>query len=179
MMSNVKINKNDEYNTPEYAVYPLLEYLDDNSHIWCPFDKEDSAFVRVFKKHGHRISCNHISELGGNFFQLDTNPTIDYIISNPPYSQKYEVLKKLFEMNTPFAMLVGTAGLFESKKRFEMFKNNKFEVMYFDKRIAYINPETKLPEKSPPFGSVYICHDILPEQIMFKTLNKEDIPNKE
>lgn len=36
-----------------------------------------------------------------------------------------------------FAMLVGVSGLFESKRRFNLFKNNNFEIMYFDKRISY------------------------------------------
>ena len=55
-------------------------------------------------------------------------PECDYIISNPPYSAKTEVLQRLFEIRKPFAMLVGVVGLFESQKRFEMFKNNKFEI---------------------------------------------------
>lgn len=33
-------------------------------------------------------------------------PDCDYIISNPPYSLKGEVLKQLYEIGKPFAMLV-------------------------------------------------------------------------
>ena len=44
-----KLSINDEYYTPEYAVLPLLEFLDPfrGKTIWCPFDKEDSEYVKV------------------------------------------------------------------------------------------------------------------------------------
>lgn len=37
--------KNDECETQEYAVLPILEYLSTDKIVWCPFDKEDSAFT--------------------------------------------------------------------------------------------------------------------------------------
>ena len=40
--------------TPRYAVDPLFEFLTDKSKIiWCPFDKEWSAFVQVLRGGGH------------------------------------------------------------------------------------------------------------------------------
>ena len=61
-------------------------------------------------------------------------------------------------------MLVGAVGLFESQHRFNMFKNNKFEIMYFNKRVSYYtNYEEEKPSSHPPFSSVYICHDFLPQ----------------
>ena len=36
-------NKNDEYCTPAYAVYPILKRLKKNSTVWCPFDKFESS----------------------------------------------------------------------------------------------------------------------------------------
>jgi hypothetical protein len=45
-------------------------------------------------------------------------PKCDYIISDPPYSIKTEVLQRLFKLNIPFATLVGVVGLFESQRRF-------------------------------------------------------------
>lgn len=70
-------------------------------------------------------------------------------------------------------MLVGIVGLFESKKRFEMFKNNKFEIMYMNKRIAYFKDFTEQkPSLNPPFSSVYITSQILPSQIVFEEVNK-------
>lgn len=86
---------------------------------------------------------------------------------------KTEVLQRLFEIGKPFAMLVGVVGLFESQRRFNLFSNNEFEVMYFDKRIAYFkNYIDEKPSLNPPFSSVYLCHKMLPKQIVFETVNK-------
>lgn len=43
-------NKNDEYYTPEYAIRPILKYINANSVIWCPFDTEKSLYVRLLSK---------------------------------------------------------------------------------------------------------------------------------
>lgn len=100
-------------------------------------------------------------------------PECDYIISNPPYSLKGEILARLFEIGKPFAMLVGVVGLFESQKRFNMFKNNEFEIMYMNKRVAYFkNYNEQKPSLNPPFSSVYICHKMLPKQIVFEEIDK-------
>ncbi|MFA5398259.1 MAG: hypothetical protein WC346_19765, partial [Methanogenium sp.] len=114
--------QNDEYYTPRYAVMPLLKYLKPNSIIWCPFDTENSQYVKVFNEFNHTVVYSHIDE-GDDFFNTICN--CDYIISNPPYSLKYEVLLRLYELNKPFAMLLGSHGIFEAK-RFKLFSQNNF-----------------------------------------------------
>ena len=169
-MDQVAGSGNDEFYTPLYAITPLLKYIRPQSKIWCPFDTSDSLFIKTFAEHGHVVVPTHLST-GQDFF--DTNIDCDYIISNPPYSLKAEVFNRLFELGKPFAMLVGVVGLFESKKRFEMFKNNSFEVMYFDKRISYFKSyDDQKPSLNPPFSSVYICSGMLPTQIVFEEINK-------
>ena len=49
-------------------------------------------------------------------------PECDYIISNPPYSKKGEVLERLFSLGIPFAMLVGVAGLLRVNLDFNYLK---------------------------------------------------------
>lgn len=165
-------NPNDEFYTPQYAIEPLLKYLKPNSHILCPFDTSDSNFVKMLTKEGHRVTYSHIFD-GYDFFSAEKPANIDYIISNPPYSKKNEVLSKLFEWNIPFAMLIGVVGIFESKLRFNLFKNNKFEIMYFDKRVSYFKDyNDPKPRLNPPFSSVYICQNVLPQQIMFEEIKK-------
>lgn len=163
------INPNDEYYTPNYAITPLLKYLKPNSHICCPFDTEQSNFVNVLIANGHKVTFSHVST-GIDFFNIDFS-IYDAVISNPPYSLKNEVLEKLFASGTPFAMLVGVVGLFESKKRFHLFKNNSFEIMYFNRRIAYFKDyNEQKPSIKPPFSSVYISRGLLPSRIVFEVL---------
>jgi len=173
-MDIVAGSQNDEFFTPNYAIVPLLKYIPNDASVWCPFDTEESNFVKLLKQHGCKVTCSHISE-GKDFFKENPD-NIQFIISNPPYSLKSEVLKKLFELKIPFAMLVGVVGLFESKKRFSMFKENSFEIMYFDKRIAYFKDfKEQKPSLNPPFSSVYVCSNILPKQIVFEEVNKLEV----
>lgn len=84
------------------------------------------------------------------------------------------MLKRLFEIGTPFAMLVGVVGLFESQDRFDMFKSNNFEIMYLNRRVAYFQDYTEQkPSLNPPFSSVYVCHNMLPERIVFEEIEKK------
>lgn len=107
-----------------------------------------------------------------NFFAIEP-PKCDYIISNPPYSLKSEVFDRLFQLGVPFAMLVGVVGLFESQKRFEMFRDHDFEIMYLNRRVAYFKSYVEQkPSLNPPFSSVYVCHGMLPKQIVFEEIKK-------
>jgi hypothetical protein len=167
-----KINPNDEFYTPNYAIEPILKYIKPNSLVWCPFDTQESNFVKLLNKSGHRVFNTHI-ESGLNFFTENPPSNVDYIISNPPYSLKAEVFERLFQLNIPFAMLVGVVGIFESKNRFTMFKNNDFEIMYFNKRVSYFKSYSDpKPSLNPPFSSVYICKGLLPKQIVFELIKK-------
>ena len=113
----------------------------------------------------------HIAN-GEDFFKMEA-PECDYIISNPPYSLKGQVFQRLFELGIPFAMLVGVVGLFESQKRFEMFRDNHFEIMYLNRRVAYFKDyKDEKPSLNPPFSSVYLCSNVLPKQIVFEEINK-------
>lgn len=170
-MDKIANSHNDEFYTPSYAVEPILKYCPPQVTVWCPFDTEDSLFVQKLKEHGNNVIATHISS-GYDFFNYEPK-SYDCIISNPPYSLKTQVFDRLFKLNKPFAMLVGVVGLFESQQRFNMFKNNEFEIMYMNKRIAYFKDYTEQkPSLNPPFSSVYICSKMLPKQIIFEEINK-------
>ena len=169
-----KYNEQDEYYTPLYAIIPIEKYLRRNSTIWCPFDKEESLYVRYFKSQGHTVFYTHI-DMGFDFFKTNPPADCDYIISNPPYSMKTEVFKRLNALGVPYAMLVGSAGLFAAKSRFEVFKDG-IEQMVFSSRVAYMTDyESGEVKAFPPFESSYICRGVLPQQIVFEELNKNII----
>lgn len=100
-------------------------------------------------------------------------PNCDYIISNPPYSLKGDVIDRLFEIGKPFAMLVGVVGSFESQHRFNLFRSHEFEIMYLNKRVSYFKDYAEQkPSLNPPFSSVYICSKMLPRTIVFEEIDK-------
>lgn len=172
MKLDIVCNKKDEFYTPPYAITPLLKYIDSSATIWCPFDMEESYFTRIFSKRGNKVIHTHISD-GQDFFNL--NIESDYIISNPPYSKKGAVFERLFYLKRRFAMLVGVVGLFESQHRFNLFSRNDFEILYFNKRVSFFESyQEQKPALNPPFSSAYVCHGVLPKQIMFDKIDKGD-----
>ena len=173
-MDEVANSGNDEFYTPRYAVYPLLKYLKPNSFVWCPFDTNKSLIVRTLEDVGHRVHATHL-ESGHDFFKVEC-PECDYIVSNPPYSKKTEVFERLFQLGKPFAMLVGVVGLFESKKRFQMFRENQFEVMWMSNRIAYFKDyNDESPSLHPPFSSVWVTKKVLPKGNVFEEIYKKGV----
>lgn len=163
--------KSDEWYTPADAIYPILKYIRPNSVIWCPFDKEESLFVKILRKEGHSVFCTHI-EKGQDFLQIDLSNACNYIISNPPFSLRQKVLIKLFDMQKPFMMLMNTNGIFDSKTRWNLFKNNNFSIIYLEGRVKYNGGDGKGTTLSPPFQSAYVCSQISDNKIMFEDRGK-------
>lgn len=52
--------------------------------------------------------------------------------------------------------------------------------MYFDKRIAYFKDYAEQkPSLNPPFSSVYVCHKMLPKQIVFERIDRSITSGKQ
>lgn len=163
-----KFNKQDEYWTPRYAVEPIIDYLKPRSIIWCPFDTVESQYVQTFLARGFRVVYGHIKN-GQDFFNEDV-PECDYIISNPPYSLKVPVFKRLYEIGKPFAMLINFQGIFDSDEKFDIFKNHEVQIMFLRPRVNYI--VNGVEQKGVPFQSVYLCDGVLDKQIVFAKMDK-------
>lgn len=161
----------DEVYTPAYAVKPILKYINKENKpqytVWCPFDTEESEYVKLIREEGHKVIASHIDE-DKNFFYYEPEEKYDCIISNPPFSLKDDVLKRLYELNKPYAMLLPIPAL-QGQKRFPYIKN--CQALIFDKRINYFTtPERKEIQKGVSFGSFYLCRDFLPSDLIFEAL---------
>lgn len=157
--------KTDEWYTPEIAVQIIVPYLiaRNFNKILCPFDKPESWFVKTLTENGFDVTYSHI-DTGIDFFRIENLNDYDAIVSNPPYSRRQEVLERLFEAKVPFAMIMNMNGLFDNRKRWEMFRDNEFELLVPMGRIHFFNNDCD--GSSPQFQSVYVCSGILPEQII-------------
>lgn len=162
----------DEVYTPAYAVKPLLKYLDSftnksNYTIWCPFDTEDSEYVKIFRQEGYNVIATHIDN-NQNFFYYEPEEQYDFIISNPPFSIKDDIIKRLYELNKPYAILLPVPSL-QGQKRFPYMKD--CQALIFDKRINYyMSSDKKQVQKGVSFGSFYLCKDFLPQDLIFEEL---------
>ena len=138
MKDALKINHgNDEFFTPEYAVYPLLKYIPgDVKTIWCPCDTEDSKIVQVLQNSGYKVYCSHI-DYGHDFLKYDLlHSEYDMIITNPPFSIKNKIIKRCYDLRKPFALLLPLTGL-EGQARCEMYDKKGIGVVILDKRVEF------------------------------------------
>ena len=97
----------------------------------------------------------------------------DIIISNPPFSIKDAVLKRLYELNKPFAILLPMNSL-QGVNIYQYFKNG-IQLLAFDQRIGFHNSIDNIsPVEGSPFASAYFCRDLLPKDLIIEHLNKYD-----
>ena len=162
----------DECFTPFYAVEPILKYLDKTKTYWLPFDEEWSAFVQLMEENDFNIIISSIRD-GFDFFEYEPE-NYDIIISNPPFSKKDAVLKRLFELGKPYAMLLPLNAL-QGQRRFPFL--TEIETLSFDKRIGYHqNFNFNHTTESNFFASAYFCKGILPSKLIIEEITKYNRP---
>lgn len=157
----------DEWFTPKTAILSIINFLPIGKIIWCPFDTEESNFVKVLRENGFVVEHSHIQNKDEDFFNYEPFEW-DIIVSNPPYSIRNDILKRAFAFGKPFALLMNTNGLFDSQIRYDLFSQNDFSLFYLKGRVNYMKEYGKVEKSSPPFQSAYICNKLFNEKIVFE-----------
>jgi len=172
-LNSTSFNVKDEYYTPTILVKPILEYIKEKSIVWCPFDTEQSEFVTELKRVGHTVIHSHIWN-GKDFFNYEPEQ-YDCIVSNPPFSRKLDVLERLYNLNKPFAMVLGLPIL------------NYQEVGDFfigkDLQLLIVNKKVSFDGNTASFNNSYFCRKMLPRDIIFVAIKhnnskKHFVPSK-
>ena len=168
----------DEVYTPEYAIRPLIKYIEqyikstqkNELVIWCPFDQKFSKYVEILSKIPKvKVIYSHIDN-GENFFYYEPDEDYDLIISNPPFSCKDAVLKRLAELDKPYAMLLPIPTL-QGQARFPYMKDIQY--LGFDKRINYYKDVSMTKtQDGVSFGSCYLCRKFLPRDLIIEELER-------
>ena len=157
---------NDECMTPDYGVVPILKYIPQDAIIWCPFDKEDSEFVKQIREMGNKVIATHIDN-GQDFYTYEPTEHWDCIISNPPFTNKRHIFERALSFNKPFALIMSNTWLNDSAPK-QLFKNKDLQLLMFDKRMKFKN-NGEIQNKIT-FSSSYYCWNFLPKQIIMEEL---------
>lgn len=158
--------KNDECLTPKYGVEPILKYIPKDWVIWCPFDKEDSWFVKLIKENGNKVIYSHIDN-GQDFYIYEPKEHWDCIISNPPFTNKRGIFERVLSFNKPFALIMSNTWLNDSAPK-QLFKDKDLQLLMFDKRMKFEN--NGIVQNKITFSSSYYCWNFLPKQIIMEEL---------
>jgi hypothetical protein len=159
--------KNDECFTPYCAVHPILEFIPKDATVWCPFDTEESMFVKAISK-TNKVVYSHINA-GQDFFEYEPK-SWDVIVSNPPFTKKRKYFERALAFKKPFALIMTNVWLNDSAP-LQMFADKELQLLMFDKRISFLDKEGNSMGK-PTFSSSYYCWNFLPKQIVIKPLEE-------
>lgn len=174
---HLRISKgnNDECYTPRYGVEPILEFLLYYSNtqkqkpvIWCPFDDENSEFVKVFKENGFQVVYSHIKN-GQDFYCYE--PELwDVMISNPPFTNKAQIFRRALSFNKPFALLMTITWLNDPTPA-NVFGDKELQILSFNERMKFKN---QAQEGKISFLSAYFCWNFLPKNFIFRSLKNRN-----
>lgn len=166
--------KNDECWTKREIVEPLLNFLQPfkDKIIWCPFDTEESEFVKVFQENNYNVIYSHIW-YGQDFYTYEPKKW-DLIISNPPFTNKKQIFERALSFNKPFALLMTVAWL-QDAAPIDLFMEKPLQLMLFNKRVTFKNKDAKFKIN---FSSAYYCYKFLLEQIVMFDLKNQKNKNQ-
>lgn len=167
MINYVKTTKNDEFYTPREAVYPLLKYLDKSKIYWECTDFGDSNIRKGLVENGYKVVVTRKEEF--DFLKNDPLFKFDAIVTNPPYSLKDKFLKRCYELDKPFALLLPLTAL-EGKERGKLYKEKGIELIILNKRINFMKEK-----KNVWFNTSWFCYKVCNEQLNFEKVGRVDI----
>jgi hypothetical protein len=142
--------KHDDYMTPKHAWENIKDYIPKDKTIWEAF-------------YGDGQSGKYLEELGFNviheqvdFFENDMG---EVIVSNPPFSQIKEIMKRLMILDKPFILILPSSKINTSYIR--DWKNKRLQIIIPRKRIhfeKYINGELVKQKSCCNFDCFYYCY---------------------
>lgn len=145
--------KHDDYMTPKSAWECIKKYIPTNKVIWEAF-------------YGDGESGRYLSELGFNvihdkidFYKENKG---DIIVSNPPFSDVKNIMKRLKELDKPFILIMPSSKINTSYFR-ENFKDNNIQIIIPRKRIQFtkkLNNEIVESKNACNFDCFYYCYKI-------------------
>jgi len=165
MMPPKRKTYSNDFQTPEYAIEPLIPFLKKDWIIWeCACGKGN--LVNALKKRGFRVIGTDI--LDGRDFLKWQPSEFDCIVTNPPYSLRYQFIKRAYELGKPWAMLMTLTTL--EGKRQKLFRKYGIELLLLDKRVNFETPSGR--GSGAWFPVAWFCWKLLPEKIVFGNLPK-------
>jgi hypothetical protein len=159
---NYKDTALDNCYTPDYALDPLLPFLPIENIIWeCAVG--EGHLHRALLEEGYGTLGTGLTT-GQDFFTY-TPRSWDMIVTNPPFSLKYQWIERCYDLGKPFALLLPleTLGACTSQAMFEEYG---IEVLLLNKRVNFYMPN-KGWDSAAQFPVAWFCWHILPRQIVY------------
>jgi hypothetical protein len=168
----------DDCQTPPYAVEPLMPFLRGMDRTVYDPAEGNGVLKRAIEAGGLGVVGSDI-KTGKDFFSLRRDQGVDSkitIVTNPPYSIKYEWLSHCFQLGDPFALLMPVEVLGSSKAQNMMETyglNFPMHVVFTQPRVDFCMPYQMWSGNGAQFPVAWFTWKIpLPRQLTFAKLNK-------
>ena len=145
-----KATYSDEWYTDQETVDKAIGLLQPKprSVIICPFDTDKSLFVKTLKEHGHTVLYGMT-----NFLEVD-DYQFDYLITNPPFSLKDEVIAQVYKYGKPSLLMLPLDVMGGIKRRSLYVEHGYPRFVVPSRRIAYYD-ENLVRRPAANFLSVF------------------------
>ena len=157
----------DEYYTDPRSWDMIKNYLPNEPVVvYEPFYGKGHTY-NYFKENDYLM----LGKDGLDFFSDDATIMLkncDCVITNPPFSIKYDIIKRLLKYDVPFILMLPLQVLTTQVFRKSIGDAN-ISLIIPDKRLKYIR-NGKL--KSPNFDSCYICYKMVNEKLVLLNSKK-------
>lgn len=158
--------------TPPYALDPLVRPLKlaGFETVWEPACGE-GLLVNGLRERGFEVAGTDI--IGGvDFFKFLVPPGIDCIVTNPPYSMKYQWIQRCYELNMPWALLLPVETL-GARAAQVMFDTLGIQVIFMSPRVDFKMPDKGWSGKGAQFPTAWFLYGFnMKRDMVFAKLNK-------
>lgn len=158
--------------TPMYAVAPLLDYLRPGCHVLEPAcgNGQIAIYLRFC---GFVVEATDL-QYGDDFFKLSAHDVehVDAIVTNPPYSIKFDWIKHCYELSRPFALLVPLETIGAGSSLHPLFKRYGVEVGLLDKRVDFGMPSRGFAGSSAQFPVIWLGWRFFGQPLTYLSLDK-------
>lgn len=158
----------DRCQTPPYAILPLVPYLNLEWTIWEPAAGE-GLLVAALRQHGFRVVGTDI--LTGHDFFRHTEEC-DAVVTNPPFSLKFEWHEHCNSLGKPYALLVPVEMLGSATAQ-RQFRKHGCEIILMDKRVDFKMPQVGWKGGGAQYPVMWLTNGLnIGRQLTFAKLDK-------
>ena len=158
----IKTNSYQTWETPWQAVTPLAIHLNRKKYkvVWEPACG-NGQLARILRKLGFEVICTDI-KYGQDFFSYTPPYDYDVIVTNPPFSQRIQFLRRCYKLNKPFALLMPTIFTIEMG---QIFRRHGIELLVLTRRMRFVKEGKK--STTAPFTVAWFCKGVVDEKLVF------------
>ena len=147
-MRVINFKADDQYMTPYSAWQNIIRYIPKERAIWVCFFGDGCS-----GEHLRKLGCINVIHEKIDFFTSDRG---EVIVSNPPFSLKKQVFKRLHELQKPYILLVPIATI--TKKYFTTYFKDKCQIIIPQKRIQFVKDGQQT--SASWLDVIYLCYNM-------------------